>query len=284
MTQERTSTTGSLHGFQLVRDVLARVLDAAADEAQLEREREQLLTEVREREMIDATERDLAEAQRRLDVFRSQIPTRYRAASLANWQLHGSGADRKIQSRVQNAAIAYAALFGDRENAAAYFPQVVGFKGNVGTGKNHIAYSIIAEAHVAHGATFTVVRCQDLVRDIRGAWATSTRDAGDEQSSEAQRVARYRSVGILVIDEVSRDKLTVTEPSRHLYDVVAFREEWMRPTILITNEREEKDFWKLIGDSLADRLKGSSDLWQFGDRSYRPNLRRPPNVTLGGEQ
>lgn len=278
-----TGSPDRIPGFELVRSVLSRALDQIEDQAALEAEKEQLLTEIRAQESKDAIERDLAEAQRRANAFRAQIPARYRTATLETWQLHGSAADRKLQSRVQNAALAYTALWGSREDPAAYFPQVVGFRGNVGTGKNHIAYSIIGAVHVEHNATFTVVRCQDLVRDIRGAWATSTRDATDESSSEARRVARYRAVGILVIDEISRDKLTVSDPSKHLYDVVAFREEWMRPTILITNEREENNFWKLIGDSLTDRLRGSSDLWHFGDRSYRPNLRRPvtdaPNRT-----
>jgi DNA replication protein DnaC len=270
---------GTPKGFELIRAVLARVVDKAEDSAALEREKEQLRTErdrldaeVRERE---AAERDLADAQRRADSLRAQVPTRYRTASLASWQLHGTVADQKIQRRVLNAALAYDAMFGERENPATYFPQLTAFQGSPGTGKNHIAWSLVASAHVVHNASFVFCRAQDLVRDIRGAWATSTRDASDESSSEARRVWRYRTTGLLVIDEVSRDKLTV-DPTKHLYDVVADREEWMRPTILITND-EEGTFFKLIGDSLADRLKGSSDLWNFGTRSYRPNLRRPPN-------
>jgi DNA replication protein DnaC len=183
-----------------------------------------------------------------------EVPTIYRDANLANYRYHGSAADREKQGRVHQLALRYIAQW-------PMVPAVIVMRGGYGTGKGHMTYAIAKQLVNEHGAKVAIEVLPDIIRDLREAW--NNRDG----ESEARRLARYRDYDLLVIDEVSKHAF-YGDPVRHLYDLVAHREKWGRPTILTSNETPLA-LTELLGPALTSRAVGSSGLWEFGDADYR---------------
>lgn len=213
----------------------------------------------------EAEERGIAERQRRLAML--DVPLLYRDVTLDSFKLHGDGGDRQKQTRVLQLARRYIAEWGERQNFDSRFAQVVIFRGPPGTGKGHVAWSIAMAVVSTYGDGALVNTLADCVRDLRAAWRSS------EGPTEAERLRRYRSVDLLVIDEVSRHAF-YGEPTQHLYDLVAWREQRLLPTIITTNESAD-DLAKLIGPALESRAAGWSGVWDFGQADFRLERRRP---------
>lgn len=188
-----------------------------------------------------------------------EVPTKYRSANLASFRFHGEPADREKQGRVHQLALRYIAQWPQ-------VPDVVVFRGGYGSGKGHMAYAIAKQLVNEHGAKVSIDVLADIVRDLRETWAN--RDG----ESERARLKRYREYDLLIVDEVSRHAF-YGEPMRHLYDLVAHREQWGRPTILTTNETPA-GLQEILGGALTSRAAGSSGLWDFGDADYRLFARR----------
>lgn len=181
------------------------------------------------------------------------VPPKYAAASIDNFQLHGETSDRNRQSRLLIMARRYLAEWPN-------VPDVVVFRGGPGSGKGHLAWSIVKTLVGSYDVQARVVKLGDTIRDLREAWRS------EGGLSEAQRLERYRKPNLLVVDEVSRHAF-YGEPHRHLYDLIDHRLEWCRPTILTTNE-EPAAFADLLGPALTSRV-ASTGLWEFGELDYR---------------
>lgn len=184
------------------------------------------------------------------------VPKRYVPVTLENFRLHGERGDRDDQARILQLARRYAADWPE-------VAELIVFRGGFGTGKGHISWSLAKLIAEAYGADVRVVKLPDLIRDLRETWR---RDAPD---TESQRLMRYRRADLLVVDEVSRHAF-YGESFRHLYDVVDYRVEQMRPTILTTNE-DHQGLAEVLGPALTSRAAGSSGLWEFGERDFRVN-------------
>lgn len=216
-------------------------------------------------------------AQRHRDVLlqRLDVPPLYRAATLENFELHGPDADKRKQARVRQLALRYLAAWPDHADAEALdFPQVVIFRGSPGTGKGHVAWAIARTLASVHGVAVLFCKLPDAIRDLRGAWGN--RDG----ENEAQRLARYRNAGLLIVDEVSQHSL-YGQPMQHLYDMVDWRQEHLLPTILTTNESPE-DLTALIGPALESRAAGWSGTWDFGEHDYRVHRRQQRRAEVAG--
>jgi DNA replication protein DnaC len=168
---------------------------------------------------------------------------------------------------------------GDRENAtkqrivlerARQFlanwpnvPMISVFLGVPGSGKGHVAWSLARAVVTERLASARVVVLSDTIRDLREAWGD--REAGG--LSEAQRLGKYRAADLLVIDEVSKHAF-YGQPQQHLYDLVAWRELQLKPTILTTNEAGQAlaDF---LGPALSSRALGWGAPFDFGTADYR---------------
>jgi DNA replication protein DnaC len=136
------------------------------------------------------------------------------------------------------------------------------FAGGCGTGKGHLAWSIARALAQTRGVVTKVVVLSDVIRDLREAW-----NPRDDGPSEAERLGKYRAAELLVIDEVSRHAF-FGQPVQHLYDLVAWREVQMRPTILTTNELGD-DLVTVLGPALASRAAGWNGFVDFGQADYR---------------
>lgn len=213
---------------------------------------------------VDANERKLAEmvaaekheTRCRAAIAALDIPPMYADVTLDEFQFTGDVANRQKQGRSLQLARRFLAGWPD-------VPMISLFVGVPGSGKGHVAWSLCRELAATYGATTRVVVLSDAVRDLREAWGS--RDDGG--LSEAQRLAKYRNADLLVIDEVSSHAF-YGQPQQHLYDLVAWREIRLKPTILTTNETGQSlaDF---LGAALSSRALGWGPPVDFGDVDFR---------------
>lgn len=193
-------------------------------------------------------------------VFRLEVPALYRDVSFDTYQLHGDAKQRTQLEHALAFAKGYASTFPD-------VPMITVFAGAPGTGKGHLAWSIAKQVVADPECSARVDVLSDVIRDLRESW--SRRD--DDGPSEGQRLAKYRDVDLLVIDEVSRHAF-FGQPQQHLYDLVAWREIRLKPTILTTNELGDA-LGHVLGDALSSRVLGWDGLIRFGDADFRATQR-----------
>lgn len=199
------------------------------------------------------------DARRTIAAAALTVPTIYAEATLESFEFHGPELERAKQDRAVRHARRYLALWPE-------VPDVVVLNGGYGTGKGHVVWAMSRWLAAEQAVNVVVVKLPDLIRDLREAWKT------EGGLTEAARLARYRSAGLLVVDEVSRHAF-YGEPRQHLYDIVDHRIEWRRPTMLTTNE-SGADLSEILGPALTSRIAGSAGIWDFGTHDYRVWVRR----------
>lgn len=207
---------------------------------------------------------DMARRQRRDDALKSlDVPLLYRDATLESFRIHGDDTNRHRQGRVMQLARRYLAMWPERQNleTLGQFPVVAIFRGQPGTGKGHVAWSIAKHVALEEYGRVIFTTLADCIRDLRDTWRR------DADASESQRLAKYRKADLLVIDEVSAHAF-YGEPTQHLYALVAYREERLLPTIITTNESPE-GLSALLGPALESRAAGWNGVWNFGTADYR---------------
>lgn len=136
--------------------------------------------------------------------------------------------------------------------------------GPCGTGKSHLAVSIIRYVAEVHGLQSRLIMFSDLMREIKATWSGGIGD------KEADIIARCRRVELLVIDEIGVQYDTGTE-RLVLYALVNGRYEDMLPGVIISN-LSFQNLERLVGDRVADRLfdtTGSNKVVVFDWAGYR---------------
>lgn len=175
------------------------------------------------------------------------VPPLYADATLESFVT-----DTPDRLRVHRRAAQYVAAWPDA-------PLLTVFRGGFGTGKGHLAWAICKQVTATDRCR--VVKLSDMIRDLRARWNS------DEGDSEDARLTRYRTYGLLVIDEVSRHSF-YGQPHQHLYDILDHRLEACRPTILTSNESEQ-GLADILQGATWDRLSGHGGIIDFGADSYR---------------
>ena len=130
----------------------------------------------------------------------------------------------------------------------------------VGTGKTHLALSIIREC----GGLYRL--SSNIVEELRRAKSFTAKE------SEAEILENYGNARLLVIDEIGRG-VAGAEEQYMLYQIINERYNRRKPTILISNQTK-KDFLSYIGIAAADRLTESAQVVEFTWQSYRAVIRR----------
>lgn len=131
--------------------------------------------------------------------------------------------------------------------------------GSAGTGKTHLACSIIREV----GGKYRTA--PDIVEEMRRAKSFTA------NTTEAEIIKYYGRVSLLVIDEIGRGNAAADEKYM-IYQIMNARYNTRRPTILISNFNKA-DFLQYIGVAAADRLVESGEVWELNGESYRRELR-----------
>lgn len=137
------------------------------------------------------------------------------------------------------------------------------FFGNPGTGKSHLAISILKEL-IPLGVTGLYTRVPDLIGYIRAQWRP------DSETSSYAAVRHFVDMGLLVLDELGVQAGTLNEQAL-LFEVIDARLSENRPTIFLSNLKP-KSLAPIIGERLVDRIKGKCVPMQFSGESRRKPL------------
>lgn len=133
--------------------------------------------------------------------------------------------------------------------------------GGVGTGKTHLACAIANEiASRGYDSIFRSVSA--LIRSIRDCWGRN--------GEEAKLIELYKSVDLLIIDEVGVQAGSDNERNI-LFDIINGRYEEMKPTIMISNLKIE-DFTRAVGQRIASRIQHDGLFLPFAWNDYRKGV------------
>ena len=197
---------------------------------------------------IAEMERKQAEREK-IERYKRQAPERY-----WNERLDTYKAKTESQIKAKTAAL----NFIDAVDCGAFCSLI--FIGTAGTGKTHLALSIIREC----GGLYRL--SPNIVEELRHAKSFTAKE------SEAEILDYYGRVRLLVIDEIGRG-VAADEEQYMLYQIINERYNRRKPIILISNQTK-KDFLNYIGIAAADRLTESAQVVEFTWKSYRAILRR----------
>lgn len=137
------------------------------------------------------------------------------------------------------------------------------FFGNPGTGKSHLAISILKEL-IPLGVTGLYTRVPDLIGYIRAQWRP------DSETSSYAAVRQYIDLDLLVLDELGVQAGSQSEQAL-LFEVIDARLSENRPTIFLSNLKP-KMLAPVIGERIVDRIKGKCVAQQFSGESRRKPL------------
>jgi DNA replication protein DnaC len=218
-------------------------------------ERHEAETKTREAAQRAERERLIHQSERSRCLEGLAVPPLYADVTLETFTLHGSTQDRATQGRALQLCRRYLATW------PAVEPLVL-LVGAPGTGKGHCLWSIAKTVAGTFGQRARVVKLADMIRDLRATWGRT------DGPSEEERLAVYRGPALLVVDEVSRHAFYGQQVRQHLYDVLDWRLERARPTVLTTNEGDES-LAEILGPALVDRIFGAGGVIDFGATSWR---------------
>src|SRR5213080_4297077 len=149
------------------------------------------------------------------------------------------------------------------------------FLGPPGTGKTHLSIALAVKALAAgYSALFTTLT--HLAEAL---------DTASYPSLVRQRLRRYTTPSVLVIDEVGYSKLSPGQ-AHHCFELVTARYE--HGSILLTSHTVFFDWGKLLGDevlatALLDRLLHHAEVLPINGRSYRMKD-RSVGTAAGGQK
>ena len=197
---------------------------------------------------IEEMERKQA-AREKLERYKRQAPARFWDESIDTY---------KAETEAQEKALSATRDFIKAVDCGAFCSLI--FIGTVGTGKTHLALSVIREC----GGLYRL--SSNIVEELRRAKSFTAKE------SEAEKLDNYGSARLLVIDEIGRG-VAAAEEQYMLYQIINERYNRRKPTVLISNQNK-KDFLNYVGIAAADRLTESAQVVEFTGQSYRAVIRR----------
>jgi len=135
----------------------------------------------------------------------------------------------------------------------------IAFLGKCGTGKGHLAASIVQYVIEHHGVSALYIKLIDIVSRIKSDW-----------NKEEAVIKKLREVDLLVIDEIGVQFNTEAE-RLILYRILDHRYEYLKPTI-ITSNHNLTELEKIIGQRIISRLydrESENAIYKFVWDDYR---------------
>ncbi len=182
------------------------------------------------------------------------VPPRYADCTLDNLEDHGGAENMQRLGKLRAAS-------RDFIQRWPKVPGIVLFHGGTGAGKGHVSWAIAKSIVETHGEATRYVKLPDLIRELREGWKNPLADP------ESVVLERYREAPFLVVDEVSRHAY-YGDVTPHLYHLLDHRLDWMRPTIVTTNEDLET-LGEILTAPMLSRIQGERAVWDFGNVDHR---------------
>jgi len=184
----------------------------------------------------------------------SGIPPRFQSCRFDNFKtdIH------KDQSHALSVAHAYVDNFTSNSQQGACLT----FCGKPGTGKTHLACAVGIAIMKTMSTNILYAKTYNALLEIK---KTFNKNA---ELSEMDIVNKFLSPSLLILDEVGIQFGTETEKIL-IYQIINGRYEFIRPTIIISNQTKE-ELTEYLGERCVDRLReGGGAVVPFGWDSYR---------------
>lgn len=117
--------------------------------------------------------------------------------------------------------------------------------GSVGTGKTHLASSVIQELYDTKSVR--MIRVIELIRILKETWQRGS------ESAERDVIEYFGGLDVLILDEVGIQFGSETE-RMFMFDIINTRYDNMLPTILISN-LDINNLKEILGEQAVDRLR-----------------------------
>ena len=197
---------------------------------------------------IARLEKEQAEKEKIRRFEKSGVPERYLTESLNSYL---------VNNDMQATAVKTATNFIKNIKCGIFKSLVL--IGTSGTGKTHLACSIVREI----GGKYRTA--PDLVEELRRAKSYTAAE------TEEEIISYYGQVYLLVVDEIGRG-IAAADEKYMIYQILNARYNRRKPTILISNF-SKADFLQYIGVAAADRLVESADILELNGDSFRREIR-----------
>lgn len=218
-------------------------------------ETEEARRQAEEAEAKRALRQRAAERQGMLAKFAFQIGGRYEDCRLETYRV-----SRKEQQAAVDAVREYASTLIDRIAER----QGVVLYGPVGTGKDHLAFTICREAILKHGRNCQWVNGQN--------WFGDNRDGIKSESNERAAIERLcRSSLLMLSDPLPPFGNLGDYQASMLYRLIDTRYARGLPVICTVNVAGDDEAWRRMGAATWDRL--CHDAWKI--RCVWPSYRKP---------
>jgi len=178
------------------------------------------------------------DAQLRTLLQRTAIPPRFANCTFDNFV---------VESQEQQTALDACRDYADNFQQTHEKGVCMVLRGNVGTGKNHLACAIARKVSEQEGFSSLLLTVSEIIQRIRATW--------DRQSAEteAEIIERFAGVSLLILDEVGRQYGSEAEKIT-LFQVIDARYRAMRPTMVISNLLP-REIGEYLGEAAYDRLR-----------------------------
>lgn len=165
----------------------------------------------------------------------------------------------KVDNEMQGKNLEVCKSFSSAVLAGSVCPNLF-MIGSVGTGKTHLASSVIHE--LIDKKSIEIIRCIDLIRALKDTWSR------ESSATESQVINYYSNLDVLIIDEVGIQFGSETE-KMFMFDIINGRYENMKPTIFISN-LDMDNLKAVLGDQAVDRMReDGAKVLIFDWASYR---------------
>lgn len=210
--------------------------------------------ENKEKERIE--EQKEKESEYKQSIEKANIPLRFRESSFNNYVCN----TEKQKEALKKCLIYSENIMENIKKGNGLF-----LCGTYGTGKTHLAISILKELIKKNGVG-VYVKTMSMLRDIRSSYQR------ESKHTEQQIIDKYVYKGLLVLDEVGVQYGTENEKLL-IFDVINGRYENYKPTIIISN-LSVKEVKEYLSERVFDRLRGDKEsLVIFDWESHRRNNR-----------
>ena len=213
-----------------------------------------------ERLRAEKEQAKLEELQRERAAFeemigRAAIPVRFIGRSFESY---------RAETPAQRSALTAARDYAENFRRHARTGESLLMLGKAGTGKSHLAASVLQAIMPEHCGLYTTA--SDVIEMIRETWRR------DSDKSQGRVMQMLSTVPLLVIDEVGVQYGTESEQNT-LFQIIDRRYRDRRPLILMAN-LQPAELQALLGDRVYDRLREVSKVLTFDWESYRPQARK----------